>query len=147
MTFEIASTNLVIELGIILALLIAWQFTLAEFIGGPLMILFIAIMFRLFLRKKLLEAAHAQAEKGLAGSMEGHASMDMSVQREGTFWQRLRSAEGFTSVSHIFVMEWAAVLRDVVGGLLIAGAAGALAYRRCVENGRLMLLPKVGTLY
>jgi uncharacterized membrane protein YraQ (UPF0718 family) len=125
MTFEIASTNLVIELGIILALLIAWQFTLAEFIGGPLMILFIAIMFRLFLRKKLLEAAHEQAEKGLAGSMEGHAAMDMSVQREGTFWQRLRSPEGVTSVSHIFVMEWAAVLRDVVGGLLIAGAVGA----------------------
>jgi uncharacterized membrane protein YraQ (UPF0718 family) len=125
MAFEIASTNLVIELGIILALLIAWQFTLAEFIGGPLMILFIAIMFRLFLRKKLLEAAHAQAEKGLAGSMEGHAAMDMSVQREGTFWQRLRSPEGITSVSHIFVMEWAAVLRDVVFGLLIAGAVGA----------------------
>ncbi len=125
MTFEIASTNLVIELGIILALLIAWQFTLAEFIGGPLMILFIAILFRLFLRKKLLESAHVQAEKGLAGSMEGHAAMDMSVQRAGTFWQRLRSPEGFTSISHIFVMEWAAVLRDVVGGLLIAGAAGA----------------------
>jgi len=50
MAFEIASTNLVIELGIILALLIAWQFTLAEFIGGPIMILLIAIMFRLFLR-------------------------------------------------------------------------------------------------
>jgi uncharacterized membrane protein YraQ (UPF0718 family) len=73
MAFEIASTNLVIELGIILALLIAWQFTLAEFIGGPLMILFIAIMFRLFLRKKLLQEAHTQAEKGLLGSMEGHA--------------------------------------------------------------------------
>lgn len=125
MAFEIASTNLVIELGIILALLIAWQFTLAEFIGGPLMIIFIAIMFRLFLRKKLLLAAHAQAKKGLAGSMEGHAAMDMSVQREGTFWQRLSSPEGFTSVSHIFVMEWAAVLRDVVIGLLIAGAVGA----------------------
>jgi hypothetical protein len=125
MAFEIASTNLVIELGIILALLIAWQFTLAEFIGGPIMILFIAIMFRLFLRKKLLETAYAQTEKGLSGSMEGHAAMDMSIQREGTFWQRLRSTEGVTSVSHIFVMEWAAVLRDVVLGLLIAGAVGA----------------------
>lgn len=125
MAFEIASTNLVIELGIILALLIAWQFTLAEFIGGPIMILFIAIMFRLFLRKKLLEAAHLQAGKGLLGSMEGHAAMDMSVQREGTFGQRLRSPEGITSVSHIFVMEWAAVLRDIVVGLFTAGAVGA----------------------
>jgi uncharacterized membrane protein YraQ (UPF0718 family) len=125
MAFEIASTNLVIELGIILALLIAWQFTLAEFIGGPLMILFIAILFRLFLRKKLLESAYAQAEKGIAGSMETHAAMDMSVQGEGTFWKRLSSPKGFTSVSHIFVMEWAAIIKDFVLGLLIAGAVGA----------------------
>jgi uncharacterized membrane protein YraQ (UPF0718 family) len=125
MAFEIASTNLVIELGIILALLIAWQFTLAEFIGGPLMILFIAILFRLFLRKKLLESAHYQAEKGIAGSMETHAAMDMSVQGNGTFMKRLRSTEGYTSVSHIFVMEWAAIIKDFVLGLLIAGAVGA----------------------
>ncbi len=49
MAFEIASTNLVIELGIILALLLGWQFTLAEFVGGPVMIVFIAVLFRLFL--------------------------------------------------------------------------------------------------
>lgn len=125
MAFEIASTNLVIELGIILALLIAWQFTLAEFIGGPLMILFIAIMFRLFLRKKLLESAHYQAEKAIAGSMETHAAMDMSVQGKGSFFNRLSSPEGYTSVSYIFVMEWAAIIKDFVLGLLIAGAVGA----------------------
>jgi uncharacterized membrane protein YraQ (UPF0718 family) len=125
MAFEIASTNLVVELGIILALLLGWQFTLAEFIGGPLMIVFVAMAFRIFLRKEVLEAARAQAEKGLAGSMEGHAAMDMSVYSTGTFWQRLRSAEGFSAVSNIFVMEWAAVLRDIVLGLLLAGAIGA----------------------
>src|SRR5271165_1650591 len=80
MAFEVASTNLVIELGIILALLIGWQFTLAEFVGGPIMIVLIAVLFRLFLRDRLLEAARSQADKGLAGSMEGHAAMDMSVQ-------------------------------------------------------------------
>lgn len=125
MAFEIASTNLVVELGIILALLIAWQFTLAEFIGGPLIIIFIALLFRLFLRKKLIDEAHFQSNKGLFGSMEGHAAMDMSIQRQGNFWQRLGSEAGFTAVSHIFVMEWAAILRDVIGGLLLAGAAGA----------------------
>src|ERR1700726_1262522 len=67
MAFEIASTNLVIELGVILALLMGWQFTLAEFIGGPIMIVILAILFRLFLRKRLLEAARTQADKGLAG--------------------------------------------------------------------------------
>jgi len=125
MVFEIASTNLVIELGIILALLISWQFTLAEFIGGPIMIVLVAVAFRLFLRARLIDAAREQADKGLAGVMEGHAAMDMSIASGGSFWRRLLSRDGYTSVSHIFVMEWAAVLRDVVIGLLIAGAVGA----------------------
>ena len=125
MAFEIASTNLVIELGVILALLMGWQFTLAEFSGGALMIVFLAVLFRLFLRERLLREARAQAERGVAGSMEGHAAMDMSVQREGSFARRLFSGEGFTSVSHVFVMEWAAILRDLVIGLFVAGAIAA----------------------
>ncbi|MDX6307946.1 MAG: uncharacterized protein QOI06_992 [Nocardioidaceae bacterium] len=125
MVFEIASTNLVIELGVILALLLGWQFTLAEFIGGPIMILTLAVVFRLFVRRKLIEDARYQADRGLAGSMEGHAAMDMSIQAEGSFAKRLFSRGGLTSVSHIFVMEWVAVLRDIVAGLLIAGAIGA----------------------
>src|SRR3954454_14418928 len=61
MAFELASTNLVIELGIILALLMGWEFTAAEFVGGPIMIVAIALMFRLFLRERLLRAARDQA--------------------------------------------------------------------------------------
>jgi uncharacterized membrane protein YraQ (UPF0718 family) len=125
MAFEIGSTNLVVELGVIMALLMGWQFTVAEFVGGPIMIVFLAVLFRLFVRERLLRAAREQAEKGLAGSMEGHAAMDMSVQGEGSFWRRLLSGEGFTSVSHVFVMEWAAIIRDLVIGLLIAGAIAA----------------------
>jgi uncharacterized protein len=125
MAFEIASTNLVIELGIILALLLSWQFTLAEFVGGPIMIVLVAVAFRLFVRSRLIDAAHRQADKGLAGSMEGHAAMDMSISGRGSFWQRMTSREGYTSVSHIFVMEWAAVIRDIAIGLLIAGAVAA----------------------
>ena len=125
MAFEVASTNLVIELGVILALLMGWQFTLAEFTGGPLMIVFLAVLFRVFLRDKLLVKAREQADRGLAGSMEGHAAMDMSVRRQGSFTRRLLSGEGFTSVSHVFVMEWAAIIRDLVIGLLVAGAIAA----------------------
>jgi uncharacterized membrane protein YraQ (UPF0718 family) len=125
MAFEIASTNLVIELGLILALLLGWQFTLAEFVGGPLMILFIALLFRRFLTTKLVEAAREQADKAVPGSMEGHAAMDMSVTDNGSFWRRLASPTGFTAVAHTFVMEWAAVIRDIIIGLLIAGAAAA----------------------
>jgi uncharacterized protein len=125
MAFEIGSTNLVVELGIILALLLGWQFTAAEFVGGPVMIVALAVLFRLFVRSRLIDAARRQADRGVAGSMEGHAAMDMSVQGEGSFWRRLLSREGFTSVSHVFVMEWSAILRDLILGLLIAGAIGA----------------------
>jgi uncharacterized membrane protein YraQ (UPF0718 family) len=125
MAFEIASTNLVIELGVIMFLLLGWQFTLAEFIGGPIIIVLIALMFRVVLRERLLRKAAEQAEKGVAGSMEGHAAMDMSIQTQGSFWHRLTSADGFTSVAHVFVMEWAAIWKDLVAGLLIAGAIGA----------------------
>jgi uncharacterized membrane protein YraQ (UPF0718 family) len=125
MVFEIASTNLVVELGIILALALGWQFTLAEFIAGPIMILFVALLFRLWLRRRIVEGARQQAERGVAGSMEGHAGMDMSVQSDGPFLRRLLSRDGLTSTSQYFVMDWAAVLRDIVLGLLIAGAFAA----------------------
>jgi uncharacterized membrane protein YraQ (UPF0718 family) len=125
MVFEIASTNLVIELGIILALLISWPFTLAEYVGGVIMIILVGVTFKIFVGEKLLEGARRQAERGLAGSMEGHAAMDMSISSGGGFWGRLLSQDGYTAVSHVFVMEWAAVIRDLVGGLLIAGAVGA----------------------
>jgi uncharacterized protein len=122
MAFEIGSTNLVVELGVILALLMGWQFTAAEFVGGPIMIVVLAVLFRLFVRSRTIKAARAQADRGIAGSMEGHAAMDMAVPGEGSFWRRLASRQGFTAVSHVFVIEWAAILRDLVLGLLIAGA-------------------------
>jgi hypothetical protein len=112
MAFEIASTNLVVELGVILALLMGWQFTVAEFVGGPVMIVVLAVLFRLLLRDRLLRAAHEQADRAVPGSMEGHAAMDMSVHSDAPFMRRLLSRDGLTSVAHVFVMEWAAILRD-----------------------------------
>jgi uncharacterized membrane protein YraQ (UPF0718 family) len=125
MVFEIASTNLVIELGIIMWLLLGWQFVLGELFGGPLMIVLIAVGFRLFLKQRLVDEAFAEAEQGRLGSMEGHAEMDMSAEGQGTWWQRLRTPAGFTATANYFVMDWAAVARDVFGGLLIAGALAA----------------------
>jgi uncharacterized protein len=125
MAFQFASTNLVVELGIIMALLLGWQFTLAEFIGGPLMIGLLALLFRRFLTQRLVDEAREQADKGLVGSMEGHAEMDMSIHQSGSVWQRLRSPEGFTATANYFVMDWAAIWRDILGGLLIAGALAA----------------------
>ena len=54
--------------------------------------------------------------------MEGHAEMDMSVTGAGSLWQRMTSDRGLTAINHYFVMDWAAVWLDIVGGLLIAGA-------------------------
>ncbi|MBV8080624.1 MAG: permease, partial [Actinobacteria bacterium] len=105
--FEIASTNLVVELGIVMAIVLGWQFTLGEFVGGPLMIAVLALLFRAFLTRRLVDDARREAERGRLGSMEGHAEMRM------------------TAVSHVYVMEWAAILRDIVVGLLVAGALAA----------------------
>src|SRR5438270_12538986 len=125
MAFEIASTNLVIELGIVMALLLGWRFVVGEFVGGPLMIVFVALLFRLFLKRRLVDEARAEAEKGRLGSMEGHAEMDMSVAGGGSWSRRLRTPAGFTSTADYFVMDWAAVGRDIFAGLLIAGALAA----------------------
>jgi uncharacterized membrane protein YraQ (UPF0718 family) len=126
MAFQFASTNLVIELGIIMWVLLGWQFVLGEFVGGPMMIVFLALVFRRFLSGRLVQQARAEAEKGHLGQMEGHAEMDMSVASDGrSVWQRVRSPAGFTATANYFVMDWAAVARDVFGGLLIAGALAA----------------------
>src|SRR5580704_10636843 len=125
MAFEMASTNLVLELSIILVVLMGWHFMAAEAIAAPIMVAILAVLFRLFLRPQLLQSAKDQAEKGIAGRMEGHAEMDMSVPAEGSLWRRITSDRGLTAISHYFVMDWAAVWMDVVGGLVIAGAIAA----------------------
>jgi len=125
MAFEFASTNLVIELGIIMALLLGWQFTLGEFVGGPLMIVLMALLFRVFLNGRLVDEAREQAERGVVGRMEGHAEMDMAVHEHAPLWRRLTSPRGFTASANYFVMDWAAIWVDIVGGLLIAGALAA----------------------
>src|ERR687883_592317 len=122
--FELASTNLVIELGIILIVLLGWPFAASEFLGGLLMVVLIALIFRLTLTPRLVQMARDQAERGALGRMEGHAAMDMSVQG-GAFLSRLVSGRGFTAISHLFVMDWASVWQDVAGGLPVAGALAA----------------------
>lgn len=122
--FQFASTNLVIELGIILAVLMGWQFTLAEYVGGLLMIVILVFLFKVFLKPQMVKAAKQQANRGLSGKMEGHANMDMSVTF-GSIWQRIFSDKGFTAISHYFVMNWVSVWLDIALGLVIGGALAA----------------------
>lgn len=125
MAFELASTNLVLELTIIIIVLMGWQFALAEFVGAPIMVAALVLLFRLFLSPRLIREAKEQADRGVSGRMEGHAKMDMAVTEGGSLWQRITSDEGRTAISHYFVMDWASVWMDIVGGLLIAGALAA----------------------
>jgi uncharacterized membrane protein YraQ (UPF0718 family) len=122
MAFELASTNLVVELTVIMVLLLGWQFAAAEFIGAPIMVAILALLFRRFLTRRMTDEARAQADRGLSGRMEGHAEMHMEVVDGRPLLRRLVSAEGRTAVSHYFVMDWASVWLDIVLGLLIAGA-------------------------
>jgi uncharacterized membrane protein YraQ (UPF0718 family)/YHS domain-containing protein len=122
--FEFASTNLVFELGLLLLILIGWQFLVAEFAGGLLMIVLLAFIFRLTLRRHLVEEARRHADQGLVGKMEGHGEMDMSIT-EGPFLRRLFSGRALTAISHYFYMDIASLWTDIAIGLLIAGALAA----------------------
>jgi uncharacterized membrane protein YraQ (UPF0718 family) len=119
--FEFASTNLVIELGLILFVLLGWQFLVGEISGGVVMIVVLTLIFRYTLRPRLVEEARAQAQKGLRGRMEGHGAMDMSVT-EGPFLRRLFSGRAFTAISHYYVMNIASLWTDLLIGFLISGA-------------------------
>jgi len=119
--FEFASTNLVFELGLILLILLGWPFLGAEFAGGVLMILILALFFRWTLRPQLVDEAREHAARGLPGRMEGHAAMDMAIT-EGPFLRRLFSGRALTAISHNFWMDVTSVWTDIGLGLLIAGA-------------------------
>jgi uncharacterized protein len=122
--FEFASTNLVFELGLVLLILLGWRFLGAELAGGVLMVVLLAFIFRLTLRPRLVAEARAQAERGLAGRMEGHAAMDMSVT-EGPLLRRAFSGRAYTSISHYFFMSIYSLWTDLVIGFVAAGALGA----------------------
>ncbi|TMC26683.1 MAG: permease [Chloroflexi bacterium] len=122
--FEFASTNLVFELGLILLILLGWSFVGAEFAGGLLMIVILALLFRWTLKPGMIDEARRQAEHGRHGRMEGHGEMDMAIT-EGPFVKRLFSGRGLTAISHNFWMDVTSVWIDIGIGLLIAGALAA----------------------
>jgi hypothetical protein len=122
--FQFASTNLVVELTVLIAVLLGWQFAAAEFVGGPIMIAVLVVLLRVTLKPTMIAMARKQAERGLAGKMEGHAAMDMSLH-SGTFWQKLTSRKGVTATSHYYWMDWYSLWPDIAGGLLISGCLAA----------------------
>lgn len=122
--FEFASTNLVFELGLVLLVLLGWQFVAAELSGGVVMVIVLAIVFRLTLKKSMVDDARIHAERGILGKMEGHGAMDMSIT-DGPFVKRLFSRRAFTAISHVFFMNIYSLWSDLLIGFVIAGALGA----------------------
>ena len=124
MAFQFAATNLVLELGVLLWVLMAWQFAVAEFIGGTIMLVLLGGGYALLLPKKLERMAVEHAKGDAVGAMEGHAAMAME-RRSGHWRERLLSRKGWIAISHYYVMNWTMVWKDILVGLLIAGALGA----------------------
>jgi YHS domain-containing protein/uncharacterized membrane protein YraQ (UPF0718 family) len=123
--FEFASTNLVFELGLVLLILLGWQFVAAEFAGGLLMAVILWILFKVTLRQRMVDSAKRQAERGVFGSThEAHGEMDVSIT-DGPFLTRIFSPRGFTAISHAFYMDLNALYVDLGLGFLIAGALAA----------------------
>src|SRR6184192_2136466 len=123
--FEFASTNLVFELGLVLLILLGWQFVAAEFAGGLLMAVILWILFKVTLRQRMVDAAKRQAERGVFSSThEAHGEMDVSIT-DGPFLSRIFSPRGFTAISHSFYMDLNALYLDLGLGFLIAGALAA----------------------
>jgi uncharacterized membrane protein YraQ (UPF0718 family)/YHS domain-containing protein len=120
LAFQFSSTNLVIELGIVMWVLIGWQFTLAEFIGGLVLIAIMTILLRLFVSKRLEEQAREHAQEAEAGHQHHSAGGDMTAR------QRLMSASAWSDVAHNFRNDWSMVWKEILIGFLLAGFIGQL---------------------
>jgi uncharacterized membrane protein YraQ (UPF0718 family) len=125
LAFLFSSTNLVIELGVILYLLMGWQFMAAEWLGGAVLVVIMSILVALTYPKRLVEAARHHAEHGTNG--HDHGSMPAP---KGTLWQKLTGREGRVLIAQNFAMDWGMLWKDLAIGFLIAGALSAF-----VPNG------------
>lgn len=113
--FLIAATNLVIELGIVLWVLIGWRFTVANFLLGIIMILYAYGLTRLWMPRKLAEAARSRAEKTQAGE-------EMDAEAAGDSWrEKLASRETWRKIATGFVAEWKMVWKEILFGFTVAG--------------------------
>jgi uncharacterized protein len=120
LAFQFASTNLVWELGLVIWILIGWQFTLAEFVGGIVLIALMAILLRLFVSPRLEEAAREHARSAQADHQHHAAGERMS-------WRdRLTSVSAWSDVAHNFRSDWGMLYREITIGFLLAGFIGLL---------------------
>ncbi len=120
LAFQFSSTNLVVELGIVIWVLIGWQFTLADFVGGLVLIAIMTLLLRLFVSRRLEEQARANAQAAEQGHQHQSAGERMTVRR------RLTSASAWSDVAHNFQNDWSMLWKEIAIGFLLAGFVGQL---------------------
>jgi uncharacterized protein len=116
MTFQFASTNLVFEIGIVMWIFLGWQFTLAEFVGGLILIALMWAGIRLFVTRRLEQGARAYAQAAQTGHEHHMAGSERLPWR-----RRLTSAQAWSDVAHNFRGDWEMLWKEIVGGFVIAG--------------------------
>jgi uncharacterized protein len=121
LAFQFASTNLVWELGLVLWVLIGWQFTLAEYVGGIVLIALMSVLLQFFVSPRLEAQARRHAERAVSGHQH-HA-----VGSEGLSWRsRLTSVDAWSDVAHNFRGDWKMLYKEITIGFLLAGFIGLL---------------------
>jgi len=121
LAFQFASTNLVWELGLVLWVLIGWQFTLAEYVGGIVMIVLMTALLRLFVSPQLEQVARRHAREADTGHQH-----HMAASEELTWRQRLTRADAWSDVAHNFRGDWQMLYKEITTGFLLAGFIGLL---------------------
>jgi uncharacterized protein len=120
LAFQFASTNLVWELGLVLWVLIGWQFTLAEYLGGIVMIVLMTVMLRAFVSRRLEREAREHARRADSGHQHHSAGETMTLR------ERVRSISAWSDVAHNFRGDWQMLYKEIALGFLIAGFVAQL---------------------
>jgi uncharacterized membrane protein YraQ (UPF0718 family)/YHS domain-containing protein len=120
LAFQFASTNLVIELGIVMWVLIGWQFTLAEFVGGLVLIAVMTLLLRLFVSERLEDRAREHAQQADSGHQHHSAGGHLTIRR------RLFSSSAWSDVAHNFRNDWSMLWKEITIGFVLAGFIGQL---------------------
>jgi len=120
LAFQFASTNLVVELGVVIWVLIGWQFALAELVGGLILVAVMTLLLRFFVSPKLEQVAREHAREAAPGHQHHSAGEPMSLR------QRLVSVDSWSDVAHNFRNDWSMLHREIATGFLLAGFLGLL---------------------
>ncbi|MGZ5419382.1 MAG: permease [Solirubrobacterales bacterium] len=122
LAFQFASTNLVWELGLVLWILIGWQFTLAEFVGGIVMIVLMTVILRAFVSRRLEQEAREHAQQAAGGHEHDHGGAGGGASLR----ERISSRGAWSDVAVNFRMDWGMLWKEITIGFLLAGFIGLL---------------------